>query len=474
MKMIKLEKQKHNEPKFDELSEMLLGMKDFLSEETDFNDNEWVCNLNAIIDFQDEDGSFKLFDSYSIPSDARVEFCHLPTYLATATLMKAYMTDPESFTIKETSALSKGLKMSTARNLTGHGYEGLKGQIEALNIFMKAGLNEFLDLHADLCPEFSEMMGGIIAKFGDMEAQGKFKGPWGESYEDEIKAVNKYFSHRKVFVYGTLMKGETNNGFMRNSTFLGKTVIEGYEMYDCGWYPAIIPGDGLVIGEVYSVPVEDIPSIDALEGEGSLYVKKCEKITLNGESTFAFVYVYLGDCSGFEKIPAWKEHVWYVSYGSNMLYESFMRYIVGGSYGTSAWRAPCKDMTLPAAVKTVEIPFDMYFGNMSSWGGGVSFLDTTKKGKSLGVAYLITREQFEHVSCEENGGRCPGEGEWYEDIIDLEEMDGFEVKTITNKKLRTYNEPSLSYMETLFKGIKENWPEMSENDIWNYLCSCMR
>jgi len=339
---------------------------------------------------------------------------------------------------------------------------------------MKAGLREVIDLYPNISPEVTGMIEKIISSYKDKIVQSNFTGPWGESYEEDIKSVAHYFSQRSVFVYGTLMGGEANHGYLENSDFLGNAVAEGYEMYDCGWYPAIIPGDGLVIGEVYSVPVEDIPSIDALEGEGSLYVKKCEKITLNGESTFAFVYVYLGDCSGFEKIPAWKEHVWYVSYGSNMLYESFMRYIVGGSYGTSAWRAPCKDMTLPVAVKTVEIPFDMYFGNLSSWGGGVSFLDTTKKGKSLGVAYLITREQFEHVSCEENGGRCPGEGEWYEDIIDLEEMDGFEVKTITNNKLRTYNEPSLSYMETLFKGIKENWPEMSENDIWNYLCSCMR
>ena len=472
MKMIKLEKQ--NEPRFDELSQMLSGLKDFLAEEADFNDKDWSENLNTIIDFQDEDGSFKLFDSFNIPSDARVDFCYMPTYLATATLMKAYLTDPESFTIKEISALSSGLKMSTARKLRGHGYEGLKGQIEALNIFMKAGLNEFLDLHADLCPEFSEMIGEIISGFEDMESQGKFTGSWGESYEDDIRAINQYFRQRKVFVYGTLMKGETNHGFLRHSTFLGNAAIEGYEMYNVGLFPAIIPGDGLAIGEVYSVPVEDIPSIDSLEGEGSLYEKKCERITLNGEVTFAFLYVYLSDCSDLERIPAWKDYVWYVSYGSNMLYESFLRYIVGGSYGTSAYRAPCKDTSLPVAVRTVEIPFDMYFGNLSSWGGGVSFLDTTRKGKALGVAYLITPEQFKHVSCEENGGRCPGNGGWYEDIIDLEPIYGIEVKTITNNDLRPYNEPSHSYLDTLFKGIRENWPEMSENDIWNYLGNCMR
>ena len=472
MKMIKLEKQ--DEPRFDEFSRMLCELKEFLNEEADFTDKDWSENLKTILDFQDDDGSYKLFCSFNIPSDARVDFCYIPTYLATASLMKAYLSEPESFTEKEITALSDGLKMSTARNLRGHGYEGLKGQIEAVNIFMKAGLNEFMDLHHGLCPEFSEMIDKIVSAFADMEAQGKFTGSWGESYEDEIRAINRYFRQRKVFVYGTLMKGETNHDFLQNATFLDKTVIEGYDMYKVGWYPAIIDGEGLAIGEVYSVPVEDMASIDSLEGEGSLYEKRCVRITVNGVPDFAFVYVYLGDCSDLVKIPSWREHVWYVSYGSNMLGERFMRYIKGGSYEGSAYREPCKDMSPPAAVKTLEIPFDMYFGNLSSWGGGVSFLDTTEKGKSLGVAYLITREQFEHVSCEENGGRCPGEGEWYEDIIDLEPIDGIEVKTITNNDLRPYNEPSQRYLDTLFEGIKENWPEMSDNDIWSYLANCMR
>ena len=472
--MNKLELKKQSKPEFDKLGKMLADLNEFLDEEANFNDVGWSENLDVIVDFQDSDGSFKLFDTFKIPSDARVDFCYTPTYLCCAILMKACLSDSDSFTFKKKAALAEGLKISTARNLAGHGYEGLKGQIEAVNIFIKGGLNEFLDLYPDLCPEFTGMISQIASKFAKMEAEGNFLEPWGESYEDEIKAVNQYFRQRLVFVYGTLMKGEANHRYLENSVFLGKTLLEGYDMYNVGWYPAIVAGDGLVVGEVYEVPVADIPSIDSLEGEGSLYVKKCERVTLNGETVFALVYVYLGDCSGLERISSWKEHVWYVSYGSNMLEKGFLRYIRGGSFGPSAYREPCEDTSLPAAVRTVEIPFDMYFGNLSSWGGGVSFLDTTKKGHALGVAYLITKEQFEHVACEENGGRCPGGGEWYEDIIDLGTMDGFEVKTITNSELRDYNEPSFKYLDALAKGIRENWPEMSDNEIKDYLYSCVR
>lgn len=477
MKIIKLEKL--NEPIFDELFEMIADLKTFLNEDTNLDDRDWNRNLNTILDFRDPEGTFKLLNLEKMPTEARVDFIYMPTYICSAILMKAYMTDSSAFTLREKSALSNGLKASCARNLRGHGYDALKGQIEALNIFIKAGLNEFIDLHSDLSPEFSEMIEKIISRFHDMESCGDFLGSCGESYEDEIKAINEYFSHRNVFVYGTLMKGEVNQHYLENSTFLGTATIKGYDMYNVGWYPAVVPGDNLIRGELHRVPLKDMPSIDRLEGEGNLYLKKCETVTdAQGKTSFAFVYVYIRDVSGLKKIPAWnKEYVWYVSYGSNMLGERFMCYIKGGSFEASRNHPACRDTTPPLAVKAVRIPYDMYFGNLSgSWlGSGVSFLDTTRKGSALGVAYLITKEQFEHVCRRENDGRSltPGCG-WYEDIIDLEPIDGIEVKTITNNAIRPYNNPIPEYSNTLRRGIRENWPEMSNEEIDDYLDYCTR
>ena len=477
--MSKIVLKKQDEPRFDELSRMLADLNAFLDGEADFNDAAWNANLDAILDFQDDDGSFKLFNSFDIPSDARVDFCYMPTYICSSILMKACLTDSSSFGDERKSALSRGLKMSCARNLRGHGYEALKSQIEALNIFMKAGLNEFLDLYPDLCPEFSEMIERIASRFHEMETDGKFTGQWGESYEAEIRAVNRYFRQRKVFVYGTLMKGEANHKYLEGSKYLGKATIRGYEMYDVGWYPAIVAGDSLIVGELYQVSIGDMPSIDMLEGEGHLYDKTCETVTdAEGNTIFALVYVYKRECSGLKRIPAWgKEYVWYVSYGSNMLSERFMQYIEGGSYEGSRYHPPCKDKTPPVAVKPINIPYGMYFGNESgSWdGGGVSFLDMTSKGRALGVAYLITKEQFDHVVYEENAGRRQNpDYVWYEDTIDLEAIDGFEVRTITNKYLRPYRQPVSKYLDTLRKGIRQNWPHMTDEEIEDYLDSCIR
>ena len=91
MKRIILNKQRHNEPEFDELYMMLSDLNDFLDEDANQNNEVWKENLDTILDFQDSDGSFKFFDSYKIPSDAVIDFCFMPTYICTAILMKAYI-----------------------------------------------------------------------------------------------------------------------------------------------------------------------------------------------------------------------------------------------------------------------------------------------------------------------------------------------------------------------------------------------
>lgn len=476
MNILKLTK-KENSP--NKLFKMIIPLKDFLKEEVDPNNPEWIKNLKIILDFQDKNGSFNLITDAHIPSDARVDFQHTPTYICTAILMKTYLTTDSKLTKKIEKPLQKGLKQCCARNLKGHGYEVLQGQIEALNIFMEAGLREFIDLHKDLNSKFTKMIEEIQTQFFNYEKQENFTGPWQENYKDDILKINKYFQNRQVFVYGTLMKDEYNHIFLQNSKYINNATLENYDMYNVGSYPAIIPGEDEIIGELYEVPIKDMPAIDRLEGEGCLYIKKCKTITeIQSRKTLAYIYEFMQDVEGLEKIKSWKDYVWYVAYGSNMLYDRFITYIQGGSFEDGgSYNYPCQDTSLPIKRKAIEIDYDMYFGNYSgSWQScGVSFLDTTKKGKALAVAYLITREQFEHIASEENGGRPPmDQGYWYENIITLGELDGYKLITITNNELRPYNKPCKEYLQTLIKGIKENWPNISQEEINNYINRCIR
>ena len=304
--------------------------------------------------------------------------------------------------------------------------------------------------------------------------------------EADIMKRNLY-----LFVYGTLMRGQGNHAmYMWDSQFVAGGKVTGFDMYDVGHFPAAVPGKGTIKGELYLTNTSTIRMLNILEGEGTLYrSRKVNVFTETGEEVSAIFYEFVRNTAGMELIPEecqpytadWKEampmtkkndYVWYVSYGSNMLMDRFMCYIKGGSYKGSRGHAPCSNTARPKAVRNFEIPYDMYYGNTSySWeGGGVSFLDISKPGKALGVAYLISREQFEHVAREENGGHEPAEATgWYNTVVKLGQMDGMDVLTITNDSCRLVNHPAKSYVMTLDAGLAENYPEMSKGDRMAYL-----
>jgi hypothetical protein len=175
--------------------DLLLKMNESLRtclRELDFSQAAHREILSSILEFQEEEGSFRYFDSWKVSSEIRVDFCYTPTYLCAALLMKYYLylcAGPEAAPPEIKTALAKALQASCGRELCGHGYEGVAGQIEALRIFIGAGLGEFLQKHSALCPAFSQMIRKISAEFSAALAAGQAGGGWGEDYSADFKEI---------------------------------------------------------------------------------------------------------------------------------------------------------------------------------------------------------------------------------------------------------------------------------------------
>jgi gamma-glutamylcyclotransferase (GGCT)/AIG2-like uncharacterized protein YtfP len=108
-------------------------------------------------------------------------------------------------------------------------------------------------------------------------------------------------THR-VFVYGTLKRGESNDPLLKGSEFLGEAVtVPGYKMVGTS-FPIIMPeANGKpVAGEIYAVGDATLARLDQLESEGRSYDRVLIDTVLtraNGERlpTQAFVYVGRAD-----------------------------------------------------------------------------------------------------------------------------------------------------------------------------------
>jgi gamma-glutamylcyclotransferase (GGCT)/AIG2-like uncharacterized protein YtfP len=103
----------------------------------------------------------------------------------------------------------------------------------------------------------------------------------------------------KIFVYGSLMKGMALSPNMAGTCFLGKASISA-ELYLIEDYPGIIPGNNIVLGELYEVPLSVLYQLDKIEEfdpnnpSNSLFIRKeIEATTIPGnKKTISFVYYY--------------------------------------------------------------------------------------------------------------------------------------------------------------------------------------
>lgn len=247
-----------------------------------------------------------VYDPYRMPMDARVDFFYMPTYLAVSILANIMLYNPQeiAFIDKYEDTLKRGLLASCGRKFSGHGYESLKGLIDCMEIFVEAKIFLFVQRYPDLCPVFSKLIRGVLRYLETGLEKQNLKCAWGTDYSERVVAIlpemKRQYSKKRVFVYGTLMRGNINHKtYMSNCKFIGDAILHGYSLYELGGFPGVKPNRGdTVKGELYEVDSQVLQTLNHLESEGSMYSLETGKVKVLGRvvpNTFVYVYLHSVD-----------------------------------------------------------------------------------------------------------------------------------------------------------------------------------
>jgi len=104
----------------------------------------------------------------------------------------------------------------------------------------------------------------------------------------------------KFFVYGTLKVGgrfaERFDSLRVNSM---PASVEGFHLFDLGSFPGILPGNGVVYGELHEYGEDVTRAMDTIEGyrsddeDNSLYLRReVEVTTATGKTDKASIYIF--------------------------------------------------------------------------------------------------------------------------------------------------------------------------------------
>lgn len=154
--------------------------------------------------------------------------------------------------------------------------------------------------------------------------------------------------------------------------------------------------------------------------------------------------------TAFENSP----FIWYACYGSNLSSTRFQRYLdgCGGNVSETESRSFTADGTL-------------YFAaDSGTWGRGkgVAFFDESASGTVMMRIYKLSRSQFLSVKAQE--------GSKYSRELALGTIDNVPVFTLTApEKQKDLHVPSTDYVNTILKGLKETYPNVSETVLLSYV-----
>jgi gamma-glutamylcyclotransferase (GGCT)/AIG2-like uncharacterized protein YtfP len=104
----------------------------------------------------------------------------------------------------------------------------------------------------------------------------------------------------RLLVYGTLRRGGSREGMLRDARFLEKTALPGLVLHRLGGYPGAVPGDGTVVAELYELPhpsmLEFLDGVEGVHESPPLFVR-----TRLGD---AWIYLYARDVGSAPRIPS--------------------------------------------------------------------------------------------------------------------------------------------------------------------------
>lgn len=291
---MKLERISTNKPDFTKLDQMISAMKGLLE-----GSGESYLTIEELCAFQDTDGSFKLFDSYQVPSDARVEFCHHPTYIGAAILMKAYLDGPKHLVTR----LERALKASLHRSLQGNGFDVEEGCIIALRIFIKGRLQEFLETEREICPEFHQMIHNILHKYNSALLHHDTMGHWGEDYRNEWQEIveNLHIGKRLYAAYCSNMDQSQMTLRCPNATIFGKSYLEDWVLTFPNYANVEKKQGEKTPVLIWEITDKDESSLNSYEGYPKCYDKTETLINVDGRPFSVMLYVMTDSYKGNNK-----------------------------------------------------------------------------------------------------------------------------------------------------------------------------
>ena len=293
---------------YDNIHKELLKIETLYNNAMRVNKKELFKVAEYLVKMQKEDGSFGLIDDYRIDADCAIEYGFVPTYYCAAILMKTSLLCEVNELKDVEEALSRALVFCERRKLRGSGFDTVSGLVKSLNIFINAGVFEWINKEENRKNSFTAIIKDSLEFMETALDTGRTVYDWQIDYKNELTDIVSAY-HKSIYpedkevwyvAYGSNINEERFLEYINRCTDKtysaeSKYYEIPYSIYFAGksarWNNAAVAfldtnSKGFAIGRAYKITMKQLDEIQYMEG--SKYDKRVFLGNEEGLPAFTF------------------------------------------------------------------------------------------------------------------------------------------------------------------------------------------
>ena len=263
---------------------LLKALKEVLGDVTVLTNDE----IKLLINYQDEEGSFRLTNYKGYHGDVAQDCYWHPSYLITLILVNLDLCGKVKL---DENKMKRALDFCTSHYFKGHGYDSFETQIKVATLFAKNNFKVFANKYEYASKNTINLLDNLSAYYRELIKTNKTYDDWGTDLKHLINEFLDSYDSVCYIAYGSNLNKEQMKKRCPNAEVVGTSYINDYKL-KYNLYLTIEKSIGSKVPvAIWRINNKDELSLDRYEGYPRIYRKEYMDVEVDNTMKKCIIYI---------------------------------------------------------------------------------------------------------------------------------------------------------------------------------------
>jgi len=244
--------------------------------------------IELLINYQDEEGSFRLTNYKGYQGDVALDCYWYPSYLIALILVNLDLCGKVKL---DETKMKKALDFCSSHYFKGHGYDSFETQIKVATLFAKNNFKVFANKYEYASKNTINLLDNLSAYYRELIKTNKTYDDWGTDLKHLINEFLDSYDSVCYIAYGSNLNKEQMKKRCPNAEVVGTSYINDYKL-KYNLYLTIEKSIGSKVPvAIWRINNKDELSLDRYEGYPRIYRKEYMDVEVDNTMKKCIIYI---------------------------------------------------------------------------------------------------------------------------------------------------------------------------------------